>query len=319
MSNHRFIEIDDEVREQVSSPNLDSKEMEYCVLSSQNELRQIVATNAKLTDLFVSWMVKDVDPFVRAALAKNPSINPIFIEVLSKDKNLLVISAASENPNLSASCLNELSKHRSYIVRTGVAANPNTKYEILELLAKDSEWGVRRSVAANPSASTELLDNLSRDEVSEIHIAVAENSNTSMSTLNFLWNSSSEARSKVLKNANCTEDFLVEVLQNALLPSQGQDETWSDDIRGDTYSRELIAERSELSRKLIEILIDDPSYYVRRKLAASTSLNENDLSKLALDTDEEVRQAVVNNPNTTSESKAAATLLGLPAKESNNE
>ena len=319
MSNHRFIEIDDQVREQVASPNLDLKEMEYCVLSSQNELRQIVATNANLSDLFVSWMVKDVDPFVRAALAKNSSINPTYIEILAKDKNLLVISAASENPNLSASCLNELSKHRSYIVRTGVAANPNTKHEILESLSKDSEWGVRRSVAANPSASTELLDILSKDEVSEIHVAVAENLNTSMNTLNFLWNSSSVARSNVLKNVNCTDEFLLEVLQNALLPGRDQDETWGDEIRGDTNSRELIAERTHLSRKLIEILIDDPSYYVRRILAANSSLNENDLSKLALDTDEEVRQAVVNNPNTSSESKAAATLLGLPAKEQNNE
>lgn len=319
MSNHRFIEIDDEVREQVSSPNLDFKEMEYCVLSPQNELRQIVATNANLTDLFVSWMVKDIDPFVRAALAKNPSIKPSYIELLSKDDNLLVISAASENPNLTVNCLYELSKHRSYIVRTGVAANPNTNEEILEFLSRDSEWGVRRSVAANPSTSTELLDILSKDEVSEIHVAVAANPRTSMGILDFLWNSSSVARDNVLKNSNCTDDFLIEVLQNALLPREDQDETWSDEIRGDTNSRELIAERSKLSRQLIEILIDDPSYYVRRKVAANTSLSESDLSKLALDSDEEVRQAVVNNPNTSSESKAAATLLGLPSKESNNE
>ncbi len=37
------------------------------------------------------------------------------------------------------------------------------------------------------------------------------------------------------------------------------------------------------------------------------SLNQEDLSKLALDENENVRQAVVDNPNTSQESKTAAT------------
>jgi len=43
------------------------------------------------------------------------------------------------------------------------------------------------------------------------------------------------------------------------------------------------------------------------------------LSLLALDDDENVRQAVVENPNTSNESKTAATLLGLPVTESDDE
>jgi hypothetical protein len=52
VSNSRFINIDEEVRVEVSSPNLDLKEMEYCVLSPQRELREIVASNPKLTTEF---------------------------------------------------------------------------------------------------------------------------------------------------------------------------------------------------------------------------------------------------------------------------
>jgi hypothetical protein len=58
---------------------------------------------------------------------------------------------------------------------------------------------------------------------------------------------------------------------------------------------------------------------VREKVAANISLNQDDLSKLSLDEHENVRQAVVDNPNTSNESKAAATLLGLPSKESDDE
>ena len=108
-------------------------------------------------------------------------------------------------------------------------------------------------------------------------------------------------------------------LTKAMLLQEDQDDTWEDDLRGDTNTRELIAERPNLSRNLIVELLEDPRHYVRQKLAANESLSEQDLSKLSLDVDENVRQAVVNNPNTSAESKAAATLLGLPDKESDDE
>jgi hypothetical protein len=74
-----------------------------------------------------------------------------------------------------------------------------------------------------------------------------------------------------------------------------------------------------LTRGLIEKLLTDPSYYVRRDLAENTVLSESDLAILALDPDENVRLAVVENPNASKESKAAATLLGLPERESSDE
>jgi hypothetical protein len=40
VANNRIIEIDDYVRTEVSGADLDSKEMEYCVLSPQTELRE---------------------------------------------------------------------------------------------------------------------------------------------------------------------------------------------------------------------------------------------------------------------------------------
>jgi hypothetical protein len=88
-----------------------------------------------------------------------------------------------------------------------------------------------------------------------------------------------------------------------------------------TYAniRQAVARRPDLTRGLIAKLLSDPSYYVRKELAESSLLTEQDLSVLALDPSESVRQAVVENPNTSRESKAAATLLGLPDKESSYE
>ena len=319
MSNSRHLEINDNVRAEVANPNLDTKEMEYCVLSSQTELRELVASNTKLLDQFARWMSKDVEHSVRVALSQNTSIDPAIILELSSDSHLAVVSAASENPNLSQNRLANLAKHRSYIVRTGVAQNTSASLDTLKQLAKDSEWGVRRSVAANPKVSTEILIELAEEDVNEIQIAVASNSLTPMETLHQLWISSPAARDSVIVNPNCTEEFLLDVLKEATLPKKDQDDTWDDDLRGDTHTRELIAERPHLSRILIVELLEDPSHYVRRKLAANESLSEQDLSKLSLDVDENVRQAVVDNPNTSAESKAAATLLGLPDKESDDE
>lgn len=319
MGNYRHLEINDDVRAEVTSPDLDLKEMEYCVLSSQIELRELVASNPKLLGRFALWMSKDIEHSVRAALSGNTSIEASIILELSNDSHIAVVSAATENPKLNQTRLSELAGHRSYIVRTGVARNPSASLETLSQLANDSEWGVRRSVAENPNVSIELLEALSKEEVDEIQVAVASNIKTTMETLASLWIKSSAAKESVIRNPNCTEEFLLSALREAMALRDDQDETWDDDLRGDTNTRELIAERPDLPRSLIVELIKDPSHYVRQKIAANLSLNQEDLSKLSLDENENVRQAVVDNPNTSKESKTAATLLGLPSKEADDE
>ena len=134
-----------------------------------------------------------------------------------------------------------------------------------------------------------------------------------------MWTNSPATRGTIVNNPNCSEEFLIRVYEDALQPTKDQDDTWEDDVRGDTNIRESIASRADLTRKLISLLLKDPSHYVRRDLAKNVCLTAEDLSLLALDDDENVRQAVVENPNTSNESKAAATLLGLPETESDDE
>ena len=122
-------------------------------------------------------------------------------------------------------------------------------------------------------------------------------------------------RRNILENPTCTEPFLRAVYEQALLPEADQDETWGDDIRGDTDTRSAIAQRVNLSKEFIQIIVTDPSHYVRRDLAQNEIVTDDFLAKLALDSNEDVRQAVVNNSNSSAESRATATLLGLPAKE----
>jgi hypothetical protein len=136
-----------------------------------------------------------------------------------------------------------------------------------------------------------------------------------MTVLEELWSSSPATRSTVIENPVCTEIFLKSVYEVALLPKDDQDETWDDDIRGDTNMRQSIARRSDLSNQFLKVLVLDPSHYVRRDLANNSVLTDEFLSILALDPDEDVREAVVNNPNSSQESKAAAALLGIPAME----
>jgi hypothetical protein len=315
MSFTRNIEIDDDVRAEVSSADLNLKEMEYCVLSPQVELRLLVANNPSLTPQFIKWMSSDIEHTVRATIARNSNLDPSSALALASDSHIAVVSAAAENPNLAASKLAELSGHRSYIVRTEVAKNPSTPLKILEILSKDSEWGVRGGVGSNPASSKELLKILSSDQINEVQVSVAGNANTEMSALEELWNNAPATRSSIIKNPTCSEIFLKSIYQNALLPEDDQDDTWDDDIRGDTDTRSAIAQRPDLSIEFLKILVVDPSHYVRRDLAENRILTDEFLSQLALDIDEAVRQAVVENPNSSAESKAAATLLGLPAKE----
>jgi hypothetical protein len=319
MSSHRLIEITDEVRAEVSGPELDQKDMEYCVLSSQTELRAVVASNPKLPAKFAQWMAKDIEPTVREALSQNQSIDPKIIDELSQDSNLAVISAAAFNPNLKPERLSELANHRSYIVRNEVARNSKAPLAVLERLAQDTEWGVRRSVASNLNVTKELLNQLSTEDIPEIQLAVAANPATAMDTLTNLWNTFPSTRRTVVENPSCIEEFLLEAIDDALKLQPDQEESWDDDLKGDTNIREAIAQRTNLTRALIQKLINDPSHYVRRYVASNILLTESDLSVLALDSDENVRQAVVENPNTSNESKAAATLLGLPERDSDDE
>ena len=153
------------------------------------------------------------------------------------------------------------------------------------------------------------------DSVEEVQIAVAANPNSSMAILEDLWTRSRSTRSTVIENPVCTEIFLKSVYEEALLPKDDQDETWDDDIRGDTNIRESIVRRSDLSSEFLKILVLDPSHYVRRDLANNSILTDEFLKILALDANEDVREAVINNSNSSPESKATATLLGIPAKE----
>jgi hypothetical protein len=140
-----------------------------------------------------------------------------------------------------------------------------------------------------------------------------------MAVLEDLWTNTPDTRSTVIENPACTEIFLRSAYEAALLPKHDQDETWDDDIRGDTNTRAAIAKRSDLSHEFLTVIVKDPSHYVRRDFANNAFVTDEFLSILALDADEDVRQAVVDSPNASQESKAAATLLGLPSKEDYDE
>ena len=140
-----------------------------------------------------------------------------------------------------------------------------------------------------------------------------------MPVLEQLWSIAPATRSVVIENPTCTENFLKSAYESALLPSDDEDKDSDDDFRGDTQIRSSIVKRADLSTDFLKVLVQDPSHYVRRDLASNLLLTDQFLAVLALDSNEDVRESVVNNPNSSPESKATATLLGLPEKTDSDE
>ena len=134
-----------------------------------------------------------------------------------------------------------------------------------------------------------------------------------------MWSSAPATRSVVIENPTCTESFLKSAYEEALLQSDDKDNDADDDFRGYINIRGSIAKRADLSTDFLNVLVLDPSHYVRRDLASNLILTDEFLAVLALDTNEDVRESVVSNPNSSPESRATATLLGLPEKDDSDE
>ena len=295
-------------------------EFEYLVTSHQLEVREHVAKNPNLPTKFATWMAEDVHVRVRQSLATNPNISENVILILANDKKISVRCAIAKHSNLSSKYMERFSKDESYLLRDAAALNPSISQELLKNLSEDTEWGVRRSIASNSKATTEILSTLSIDTATEVVDAVSKNHCTSPEILNRLLETSENPqnnryRSAILMNPSLPESKAIEIYVNALSPVAKEHDEQDDDEDAELIEtsddRISVAQRPNLSDDFIEKIVVDPYSIVRSYLARNECVTDKFLSQLALDSDESVRTDVYKNPNSSTETKASAVLLGL--------
>ena len=307
MSYRNDLEVDQDLIQLID--NLDEKvdEIFKYIYSHQPEIRTLIAKNRNLSAKNLNIMKDDVNIFVRASVAQNPNLDHSDVIFLSKDSNVLVVTSIAANQNLPLEIIEDFVSHESYMIRSSIATNSFIGLNHLEKLSQDEIWGVRENVALNKLTPTKVLDQMAEDRTREVVEAVAQNISTSMHTLEKLSKKDNDLRNIVLENESLEESLLKEIFEGVR-----SDE--DNDSEGSNYnyrSREIIAKRGNLSRYFINLLIIDSEAGVRTSLAGNKVLTINDLEILAIDSDQSVRKAAFDNPNSNDSIKASARLLGL--------
>ena len=307
MSYRNDLEVDQDLIQLID--NLDEKvdEIFKYIYSHQPEIRTLIAKNRNLSAKNLNIMKDDVNIFVRASVAQNPNLDHSDVIFLSKDSNVLVVTSIAANQNLPLEIIEDFVSHESYMIRSSIATNSFIGINHLEKLSQDEIWGVRENVALNKLTPAEVLDQMAEDRIREVVEAVARNSSTSMQTLEKLSKKDNDLRTIVLENESLEESLLKEIFEEV----KSDEDNNSEGTHYNYQSREIIAKRGNLSRYFINSLINDSEAGVRASLAGNKVLTTKDLEILAIDSDQSVRKAAFDNPNSNDSIKASARLLGL--------
>ncbi len=304
------IELNDDNVAELINLDIDPSDLEFAVVHCDLPIRATVAKNPSITAQHIAWLMTDA-PEVKAGLAENPKLSQHHLEILARDSNPHVAHNAITNSNISAETLKLFVSAESEILRGAVASNISTPRDLLELLSSDERYAIREKVAKNPSTPPNVLEKISNDSFTEVRLEVAQNPHTPISVLEKFLAGDREERMHAAQNPSTPEDLLIRGIEASRKPQEDQDETWDSDILGDTDFRQWVAERKDLSPKLISMLAADLSKYVREILARNLCVPDSVLSQLALDSEEDVRTAVSSNINASAETKATAVLLGV--------
>ncbi len=301
------MEINEDLTQLIDNLSGNDDEIFKYIYSHQTEIRTLIAKNINLSAENLHIMRNDVNIFVRSSVAQNPNLDHADIVFLSKDPNVLVVSTIAANQKLPVEIVEDFVSHESYMIRSSIASNSYLDINHLEKLSRDKNWGVREKVAQNKQTPAKVLDQLADDLTREVVEAVANNISAPMQTLEKLSKRDNDLRDIVLDNESLEESLLKQIFET--IKNDEDDE--SEESNSNYQAREIIAQRGNLSREFINLLIKDSKAGVRASLAGNKVLAINDLEILAIDSDRSVRKAVFDNPNSSDSIKASARLLGL--------
>ncbi len=209
------------------------------------------------------------------------------LEVIVKQSTELARLVA-RNPSASPELLQELASNNDKAIRQGVTTNPNTPTNVLILLAKEFP----QEFLANPVFSLLLLENpnlaveisyltllklLEEDEVPKLFLSSAAG------------HSNSEVVYAVAKHPKTSQSVLEQIALKT---------------RYDARLGQCIAQRQDVSERVLELLAEHGAFAVRLYLAKQAKIPSGILVKLTEISEPnenfqlEIHKAVAKNPNT---------------------
>lgn len=209
------------------------------------------------------------------SLACSPATNPDVLRQLAHSRDSWTIGEVAQNPNTPTDTLRHIyTLGHEY----GLGSNPNTPVDILvDILEKVSKFPnqhIRREVAQNSNAPLSVLEKLVEDPDSKIsQIAIHR-----LISNQAVYSSEVLGKSAILSSiAGCNTKPIFEQ---------------------DLETRRLVVQHPYVTTSILEILADDPDWFVRQTVAAHSNTPPSILEKLANDEDADVRKAIAANSNT---------------------
>ena len=277
--------------------------------------RRVAASHPQtsLDDLVL--LAQDQTWWVRAAVAQHPKAPTEALEYLQYLDVPEVQAALASHPKAAPAILARLSGEDHATIRAAVAGNPNTPPEALARLLGDGAMPIRVAAAANPATPPDTVTTMRRAGSSEDLSTFAPPDETlDAATLNAMSRGGDWARQLAARHSNTPPDALTRLA-----------------VDGHFFVRETVARRDDLPAAIRDLLTragssDDFQDFIApesmtddelsrisglgpwgRRLSARHPSAETDLlTRLANDSDWQVRRTIARHPGT-----GRDTLIGL--------
>jgi hypothetical protein len=233
----------------------------------------------------------------------------------SVDLDLYMLSRAAVNSDTPYSLLRELAKHCDARIRLAVAQNPSLSPDILEQLLSDSRLKVVHQALRHPHITLEDLNGSPEFKNAKnwrLRVMIARNLQTSVDILlQLAEDDSAFVRYAVSRNPNTPQEIAMQAgdpghFQQLLQAGTDGSNRKQLERLGSSYSvklRKAVANNPNTPRRVMDALLVDSCYQVRRELARNQKASEHMLGVLANDQYSCVRVSVVANSNTSREIK----------------
>lgn len=264
-----------------------------------------------------SFLASSGDKAVVREIIKNPNVPAWIVEEIF-DNNAATINDEDINrelalcPNATEMLLLELVANDSYVVRQSVAFNENITPKVMEILVSDDTAEVRAELAYNKKIPYKIQQILSKDPVLVVRRRLVLNEKIDKKILAQLAADDEELiRREVIKHKSLS-------LVNALIMRHDKDITTAMTAKNQTFSFPRAKKglrpckgfkRNEIADMIIEAqtsieperlleLAQYENYSMRINVAGNKYANSLALTYLASADEEEIRELVAENPNT---------------------
>jgi hypothetical protein len=241
---------------------------------------------------FLEHHVGHTNPNIQASIAAHPLTPLLSLQTLLEKEftSWLVMSSLAKNKNLTIEMIERLGTHKHDLVLLEISRHPNTPGHLLARLAELSSSQLQQNIAAHPNTPDEIIEQLTHREDPAILEALAGRHKLPRAVLRRLAGHPLElVHLSILRNQDASElRALYYRAGYSPLASYTQDEALRD-----LPSPDPAFTQEDLSVLSVGLGL------ARRLVALHPNTTEAMLARLAVDPDEAVRAAVVQNQNST--------------------